>query len=162
MADKTIRKLNLTTETVAGSQGSVFAEINGRRYTLASLSKFKAKFKTTTSKKGVLGLPGKQSRSTGWEGTWEATFYYNQSTFRELARVYAQEGVMPTFSIQVVNEDPSSVKTIGRQSITFKDCIIEELVLAAIDVEAEILDEEVSGTFNDFDFNDKFVDFPNA
>ena len=51
MADKTIRNLNLTTETVSGSLGSVFAELNGRRYTLASLSKFKAKFKTNTTKK---------------------------------------------------------------------------------------------------------------
>ena len=150
--DKTIRKLNLTNESVSGSLGSVFAEVNGKRYVLASLSKFKAKFKTNTTKKGVLGISGKQSRSSGWEGTWEATFYYNQSTFRELARVYAQEGIMPTFAIQV----------IGRQSVTFKDCIIEELVLAAIDVEAEILDEEVSGTFNDFEYNDKFIDFPNA
>ena len=69
---------------------------------------------------------------------------------------------MPTFSIQVINEGPSSLKTIGRQSVTFKDCVIEEMVLAAIDVEAEILDEEVSGTFNDFEYNDKFVDFPTA
>ena len=160
--DKTIRKLNLTNESVAGSLGSVFAEVNGKRYVLASLSKFKAKFKTNTTKKGVLGISGKQSRSSGWEGTWEATFYYNQSTFREVARVYAQEGIMPTFAIQVINEDPSSVKIIGRQSVTFKDCIIEELVLAAIDVEAEILDEEVSGTFNDFEYNDKFIDFPSA
>ena len=159
--DKTIRKLNLTNESVSGSLGSVFAEVNGKRYVLASLSKFKAKFKTNTTKKGVLGISGKQSRSSGWEGTWEATFYYNQSTFRELARVYAQEGIMPTFAIQVINEDPSSVKIIGRQSVTFKDCIIEELVLAAIDVEAEIL-EEVSGTFNDFEYNDKFIDFPSA
>ena len=160
--DKTRRKLNLTNESVSGSLGSVFAEVNGKRYVLASLSKFKAKFKTNTTKKGVLGISGKQSRSSGWEGTWEATFYYNQSTFRELARVYAQEGIMPTFAIQVINEDPSSVKIIGRQSVTFKDCIIEELVLAAIDVEAEILDEEVSGTFNDFEYNDKFIDFPSA
>ena len=160
--DKTIRKLNLTNESVSSSLGSVFAEVNGKRYVLASLSKFKAKFKTNTTKKGVLGISGKQSRSSGWEGTWEATFYYNQSTFRELARVYAQEGIMPTFAIQVINEDPSSVKIIGRQSVTFKDCIIEELVLAAIDVEAEILDEEVSGTFNDFEYNDKFIDFPSA
>ena len=150
--DKTIRKLNLTNESVSGSLGSVFAEVNGKRYVLASLSKFKAKFKTNTTKKGVLGISGKQSRSSGWEGTWEATFYYNQSTFRELARVYAQEGIMPTFAIQVINEDPSSVKIIGRQSVTFKDCIIEELVLAAIDVEAEILDEEVSSTFLDLVF----------
>lgn len=160
--EKTIRKLNLTNETVSGSQGAVFAEINGRRYTLASLSKFKAKFKTNTTKKGVLGLSGKQVRSTGWEGTLEASFYYNQSTFRELARTYAESGEMPTFSIQVINEDPSSAKTIGRQSVTFKDCVIEEMILALIDVEAEVLEEDISGTFNGFEFNDKFVDFPTA
>lgn len=162
MADKTIRKLNLTTETVAGSQGSVFAEVNGRRYVLASLSKFKASFKVNTIKKGVLGISGKQSRAAGWEGTWDATFYYNQSTLRELAAQYAETGVLPTFSIQVINEDPTSVKTIGRQSVTFLDCIAEEITLAMIDVESEILEEDTSGTFNGFNFNDKFNDFPTA
>lgn len=159
---KTIRPLNLNTDTVSGSKGSVFAEIQGKRYMLASLSKFKAKFKVNTIKKGVLGLGGKQSKAGGWEGTWEASFYYNQSTLRELAKTYAETGVLPTLNIQVVNEDPTSLASIGRQSVTFIDCIAEDITLAMIDVEAEILEEDVSGTFNDFRYNDKFKDFPTA
>lgn len=156
------KKLNFINETVAGSQGCVFAEINDRRYVLASLSKFKATFKTNVSKGGVLGLSGKQNKPAGWEGEWEATFYYNQSTFRELAQQYAENGIFPTFNIQVINEDPMSVAKIGRQSITFIDCIAEEITMAMIDVDADSLDEDVSGTFNDFKINDKFKDFPNA
>lgn len=159
---QTIRKLNLVTDTVAGSQGSVFAEIQGQRFILASLTKFKAKFKVNTTKKGVLGLGAKQSKPGGWEGTWEASFYYNQSTLRELARIYSETGVLPTLNIQVINEDPTSLKSIGRQSVTFIDCIAEEITLAMIDVEAEILEEDTSGTFNDFRYNEKFKDFPTA
>lgn len=163
MADRqTIRKLNLITDTVAGSKGSVFAEIQGQRFVLASLTKFKAKFKVNTIKKGVLGEGGKQSKPGGWEGTWEASFYYNQSTLRELARIYAETGALPTLNIQVINEDPTSLKSIGRQSVTFTDCIAEEITLAMIDVEAEILEEDTSGTFNGFRYNEKFRDFPTA
>ncbi len=160
--NKTIRKLNLVTDTVSGSQGSVFAEIQGKRFVLASLTKFKAKFKVNTIKKGVLGMGAKQAKPGGWEGTWEASFYYNQSTLRELARLYAETGVLPVLNIQVVNEDPTSVKSIGRQSVTFIDCIAEDITLAIIDVEAEILEEDTSGTFNNFRYNEKFNDFPTA
>lgn len=162
MATNEVRRMKLPVESVAGSQGSVFAEIGNSRYTLASLTKFKATFKTTTTKKGVLGLPAKQSRSTGWEGTWEASFYYNQSTLRKIAKEYAETGVFPTINIQVINEDPASMTAIGRQSVTFMDCIPEEILLAIIDVEAEILEEDTSGTFNDFIYNESFKDFPNA
>lgn len=161
MADN-VKKLNFLNETVSGSQGSVFAEIEGKRYVLASISKFKATFKTNIAKGGVLGLSGKQNKPAGWEGEWEATFYYNQTTFRELAQRYAETGMFPTFNVQVINEDPMSVAKIGRQSITFIDCIAEEITMAMIDVDAESLDEDVSGTFNDFKINDKFKDFPTA
>lgn len=161
MADN-VKKLNFLNETVSGSQGSVFAEIEGKRYVLASISKFKATFKTNIAKGGVLGLSGKQNKPAGWEGEWEATFYYNQTTFRELAQRYAETGMFPTFNVQVINEDPMSVAKIGRQSMTFIDCIAEEITMAMIDVDAESLDEDVSGTFNDFKINDKFKDFPTA
>lgn len=163
MADnEVVRKLKLLNETVAGSQGKVFAEIDDKRYVLASLSKFKGKFKINNTKKGVLGYAGKQSKPSGWEGTWEASFYYNQTTLRELARRYAEEGILPVLNIQVVNEDPGSLKSIGRQSITFMECVPDEMILSMIDVEAEILEEDLSGTFNDFKINDRFADFPTA
>lgn len=159
---KPIKTLNLTRETVSGSSGAVYAEIDGRRYVLASLTKFSAKFKVNITKKGVLGEGAKQSRPGGWEGTWDASLYYNQSTLRELAVIYAETGILPTFNIQVINEDPSSVKSIGRQSVTFIDCIAEEIVLSKIDVESEMLEEDVSGTFNGFRYNDKFNNMPTA
>ncbi|WAW15456.1 phage tail tube protein [Peptostreptococcus equinus] len=157
-----IKTLNLTNETVAGSQGAVFCEIGSRRYVMANLTKFKAKFKVNITKKGVLGKSGKQAKPGGWEGSWEATVYYNQSTMRALAEEYKNTGVLPPFNIQTINEDQSSVKTIGRQSVIFKDCISEEMIISMLDVDAEILEEDLSGTFNDFDFPEKFKDLPSA
>ncbi len=163
MADKQpIRKLNLATETVQGSQGSAFIEIDNRRYVLGNLTKFKASFKTNTIKKGVLGEAGKKVRSGGWEGTWDASLYYNQTTLRELAIIYARDGYMPPVNIQIINEDPASAKTIGRQSVIFKECVPEEMIIAMLDVDAEVLEEDISGTFNDVEFSEKFVALPNA
>lgn len=157
-----IKRLNILNETVDGAKGSAFAEIDGRRFVLANVTKMKFKMKVNSSKHGVLGLTGKQNKPAGWEGTWEATMYYNQSTLRELARKYNEDGILPTINIQVVNEDPASIAKIGRQSVTFIDCIAEEFTLAALDVETDALEEDVSGTFNDFRFNDKFTDLPTA
>lgn len=157
-----VKKFNLISEGVNGAEGTVFAEINGQRYVLASLKKFKAEFKINNIKKGVLGMSVKQTRPSGWEGTWEASFYYNQSTFRMLAVRYAEEGILPTFNIQVINEDPTSVATIGRQSVTFLDCICESITMALIDVDSEVLEEDVSGTFNGVRYSDTFKDFTTA
>lgn len=79
-----IKRLNLITETVSGSQSKVYAEVKNKRFVLANLTKFKAKFKVNSVKKGVLGMNGKQSKPSGWKGTWDASFYYNSSILVEV------------------------------------------------------------------------------
>ena len=59
------------------------------------------------------------------------------------------------FDIQITNEDPSS--DAGRQTMTFIDCNIDGGILAKFDADSEDpLDEEVSGTFEDFQMPEAF------
>ncbi|WP_101773998.1 phage tail tube protein [Peptostreptococcus faecalis] len=157
-----IKKMNQVTEAVAGSQGQAFVEIEGRRYVMASLKKFEAKFKTEIEKLGILGKSGKQPRPAGWEGTWEATLYYNQSTLRKLALQYANTGMLPSFTIQIVNDDPMSSSTIGRKSYTFLDCFFEEMTMAMLDVDSAALEEEISGSFGGIKDNEDHKDMTTA
>jgi len=58
------------------------------------------------------------------------------------------------FDIQVTNEDPTS--SVGRQTIIHKDCNLDSGILAKFDADAEYLDEEISGTFEDWEMPEEF------
>lgn len=59
------------------------------------------------------------------------------------------------FDIQVTNEDPSSAA--GRQTITHTGCLIDSLILAKYNADEEILDEDISGTFDAWDMPQEFT-----
>ena len=67
---------------------------------------------------------------------------------------YKKTGELIPFDIQVTNEDPSS--RAGRQTITHTGCLIDELTLAKYAAGDEILDEDISGTFDDWDMPEEF------
>ena len=58
------------------------------------------------------------------------------------------------FDIQVTNEDPTSA--VGRQTIILKNCLFEGGILAKFDADSEYLDEDLSGTFDDWEMPEKF------
>lgn len=47
-----------------------------------------AKFEKTKVEVPILGKTGVGNKSTGWNGTGSATFYFTQSLFRELLVTY--------------------------------------------------------------------------
>ena len=71
-----------------------------------------------------------------------------------MADTYQKTGVMPPFEIQVSNEDPGSL--IGRQTIIHRGCLCEKFTLAKFQAGEELLDEELSGTFDSWDLPEKF------
>lgn len=73
---------------------------------------------------------------------------------RKMWLEYKNTGKLPTFDIQVTNEDPGA--SIGRQTIILKDCLSKGGVLAKFDTESEILDEELEGTFDDWEMPEQF------
>ena len=64
------------------------------------------------------------------------------------------DGFMPTFDIQVANEDPTA--SVGRQTIILKNCLTKGGILAKFDADAETLDEELEGTFDDWEMPETF------
>ena len=63
-------------------------------------------------------------------------------------------GVIEPFEIQVSNEDPSS--RAGRQTITHTGCYLDSTILAKFTTGDEILTEDLSGTFDDWDMPEMF------
>lgn len=141
-------------DAVYGSLAECFITIEGRRYNFMSLTEFESKFEINIADVPLLGKVGMGHKPAGGKGTWSAKAHYNQSYFRQIADVYQKTGVMPYFEIQVSNEDPTS--SVGRQTVTHRGCLCDSFILAKFLAGEELLDEELSGTFEDWDLPEKF------
>ena len=142
-------------DAVAGSLAQCYVTIEGERINFMQMYAFESEIEKTKSEVPILGKTGKASKSTGWKGTFSGTAHYNQSEFRKLLKRYKDTGEDIYFEIQVTNEDPSS--SVGRQTVIHKECNLDGGVLAKYDADAEFLDEEISGTFDDFEIPETFT-----
>lgn len=102
----------------------------------------------------TLGKRGAQNKPNGWSGSGSVNIYYVTSLFRRMALQYIKTGKPVYFDITTTNDDPGS--TIGAQTVVLKNCSLDSVIIAKFDVEAEVLDEEVSFTFDDVDMLDEF------
>lgn len=141
-------------DTVAGSLARCFITINGKRYNFLNIISFEAIFEKVKSKVPILGKTAKGNKASGWSGIFKGVAHYNTSILRELAEEYKNSGKDVYFEIQVTNEDPTT--SIGRQTVVFKECNMDSFVLAKFDADAEYLDEDINGTFEDFEMPEKF------
>lgn len=143
-------------DAVYGSLAECFITIDGRRYNFMSITDFESKWEVTIKDVPILGKVGMGHKSAGGKGTWSGTAHYNQSYFRKMADTYQKTGIMPYFEIQVSNEDPTSAA--GRQTITHYGCLCDSFILAKFQAGEELLDEELSGTFESWDMPESFND----
>lgn len=141
-------------EPLHGAEGAAYVTIEGSRYLWFQLTEFEGKLEKGKTEIPRLGTRMAGNRSNYTKGTWTAKAYYNTDILRKIMEVYVKEHKDIYFDIQITNDDKNS--DAGRHTIIFKDCNLDGSVLAKLDVGAETLDEEVSGTFEDFEFPEKF------
>ena len=141
-------------DTISASLAECFVTIEGNRYNFMQAINVEAEFEKTKSEVPILGKTGKGNKSSGWKGTGKATFHYNTSIFRELAKRYKDTGEDIYFDMQLTNEDPTS--SVGRQTVILKDCNINKMILAKFDADAEYLEEEMDFGYEYFDMPEKF------
>ena len=112
----------------------------------------------TLNKTGVrtLGKRGEQHKPNGWTGSASGTVYYVSSAFRKMAIQYIKTGIPVYFDVTLINDDPAS--TVGRQITLLKTCSLDEVCMGKLDVDADLLDEAVSFTFDDAELLEEFVE----
>ena len=142
-------------DAVAGSQASAYITLNGTRYNFMQLTSFESSREVEVTEVPILGKTGKGNKPAGWTGTWSGTAHYNQSIIRQMLLEYKRTGYMPSFDIQVSNEDATS--SAGRQTIILKNCLTKGGILAKFEADAEILDEDIEGTFDDWEMPEQFT-----
>lgn len=142
-------------DAVAGSQASAYITLeDGNRYCFMQLYSFESNMEINIAEVPILGQMGKGSKPTGWTGTWSGTAHYNQSILRKMMLEFKRTGILPPFDIQVVNEDPTAAA--GRQTIILKDCLMKGGTLAKFDANSDTLDEDIEGTFDDWEMPETF------
>ena len=102
----------------------------------------------------TLGRRGKQSKPTGWTGSGDMTIYYITSLFRRMIIQYIKTGSPVYFDMTITNDDPAS--SVGAQTTVLKNCSLDSVTIAKLDVETQVLDETVNFTFDDVDMLDEF------
>ena len=141
-------------DTIAAKLAECFITIGTRRYNFMQMIDMEAKVEKTKTTVPRLGAIMAGHKSCGMEGTFSGTAHYNQSVLRTMANQYQKTGNLPYFEIQVSNEDPSS--SAGRQTIIHRGCLCDSFILAKFQAGEEILDEDISGTFESWDMPEKF------
>lgn len=142
-------------DAISGSLAECYITIDGNRYNFMQIISFSAEIEKSKTQIPILGKTGKGNKASGWNGTFSGTAHYNQSIMRELLYKYKTNGVDTYFEIQVSNEDPTAA--VGKQTVILKGCNLDGGTLAKFDADADYLDEDINGTFEDFEIPAKFT-----
>lgn len=142
-------------DAISGSQASIHATIDGKRYKLINLISFEASFESKEVDIPILGSINKGHKIVGGNGKWKGKGHFNNSLFQEIIINYQNTGYMPYFTIQVSIEDPSSA--VGRQTTVFQDCLISgEMLVTKFDADADYIDFDIEGSYGRVEMPEKF------
>ena len=141
-------------DAISARLAECFVIVGGNRYNFMQMIDFEGKIDKTKMEVPILGKTGAGNKAAGWKGTFKGTAHYNQSIMRQMLIDYKNTGEDTYFEIQVTNEDPTAA--VGRQTVIFMDCNLDGGILAKFDADGEYLDEEMSGTGEDFSMPEKF------
>lgn len=141
-------------DVINGREGTAFVTINGRNIAMFFLKNIEASVELTKTEVPVLGKRMTQQKVTGAAGSGSMTIHKVTSEFARIGIDYIKTGKVPPITIKVTNSDPQS--SIGRQSTLLKGVLLDSIVIAKLDVEAETLDEDVDFTFDDATLLEKF------
>ena len=135
-------------DAVHGASGDMYYTVEGIRRRFGNLKNFEAKDTINSEKLGILGTVKKGVKQTTIEGTWSATCYMNQSDWRDVMAIFRATGYMPEVSFYVVHDDPTSAA--GRSATMYTGVTIDEAVIDRLDVDDAVLEQDISGSYEDF------------
>ena len=88
------------------------------------------------------------------KGTFSGKAHYNSSIMRKLATEFKDTGVDVYFDVMIRNNDPTS--GVGAQTVNVIGCNTDKITLAKFDAAGEYLEEDMEGTFEDWNIPETF------
>ena len=141
-------------DTVNGREGVATVIINNRVIELMELSNLTISIEKNKTEFKAMGTRNTQNKTTGWKGTGSGTARYISTRWAKLFQEYVKTGKDTYFTIVVTNEDPGS--RTGKQVIQILGCNMDSLDIAKLDIDADILEQDINFTFNDFNILESF------
>lgn len=132
-----------------------FVTIGNRRYSMLMAKDFEANMNVETKEVPTLGRTVKGVKAVGATIKWKMTVYKCMEIFDEVVEQYKNTGLMPTFDIQVSNEDKAT--SVGRSTKIYTDCIIDgDVLLSMFDADGEFVEQSIEGYAQDFSRPEKY------
>lgn len=142
-------------EVISGKTGEVYLSLNGSRYHLMHVTEIEATIEYEKGEVKMLGRKMTGHKINGMNGSYKGKGYYRFSELRKAAEDYKNGTAgSPIYEIEITNVDEST--SAGVQRAILKDCMPDSDVLAKVDAGSEFLEEDIEGTFDDFEIPDSF------
>lgn len=131
-------------DTISGALGECYTNEKGSYEPLITLKDVEWSWEKNMIEVPRLGttMMGNKSGQVTLKGT--ATLYYCSPRFRKMALDYINFGRDTYFDMKVINKDPTS--GVGEQVAIITGCNVSSGILAKLDVEGDVLDEEIEMT----------------
>lgn len=147
-------KTMLSRDAISAKAGRGYAVIDGERFNLINAINITAEYEKQKAEINTLGKMATGHKTVGISYSGSATFEYNSSMYRKYLYRYKETGEDLYFDLQLVNDDPDSAA--GRQTIILKGVNLDSGILAQMDGEGDVLTEEISFTFEDWEMPEEF------
>ena len=141
-----------------GAAGEAYIQIGDRRRPFMELVSIEATVEKNKVEVPILGRMNKGNKTTGATCSGSATMHKMSTDFAVYMREYLTTGQDVYFDITVTNNDLTS--SLGIQRIVLKNCNMDSAVIASLDADDAILDEDIDFTFEGFDIQSKFNELP--
>lgn len=148
----------LAQDSLRGTAGTAFMEVDGENVLLFGLKKFESDAEIETGEFKVCGALVTQNKPKGVKYSGTATVYYGTPAFLKILTEYKKTGRFPTIKFQITNDDPSS--SMGAQTIGVYNVLLTKIPIIRLNDSVESLQEDISFTFNDFEVLKWFNDQP--
>ena len=144
----------LERDTLNGKEGRAYCTINGQQIEMFQLKKIQVDATLEESDMKVVGTRLVQKKTTGMTFSGSMDMYYGTPEFRQMMLNYRKTGVVPYFTIQITNDDPAT--SVGRQTIVLYNVKVQQLPIAMLDAESDILTETLQFSFTNYEILESF------
>ncbi|SFM37575.1 phage tail tube protein [Pelosinus propionicus] len=146
----------LAQDTISGKEGAAYATIDGNVYSMFYIKKLKAESEKEKSEVKVVGTRTVQYKAKGLKYSGSMTIKDITTQFVSLVKTYQDSGTDTYFTIQIVNDDPTS--TVGTKRTVLYNVNLDKVPIAQLDADSDDLEAEITFTFTSFELLNEFTD----
>lgn len=133
----------LAQDTVNGAEGSIFITRDGKNIQIAGMRNISTQAEIQSNDMRVIGTRLIQDKPNGVKMTGSGNIYYGSNIFLDMLLEYIKTGVMPEFTIQIINKDPAT--SIGTQNMVYYGCKLTGTVpMSVLNDEEQMLNYDFS------------------